>query len=178
MTKKIHTYNIQNKIHTIRDTQVMLDRDLAKLYGVETRVLNQAVKRNMNRFPTEFMFQLNKTELEDWKSQIVISNSILKSQNVILNKKQGQHSKYLPYAFTEPGAVMLSSVLKSRIAVKVSIEVVKAFVKMRKFLTINAHIFQRLESIEQKQVKTNKNVQKILKAIENPSFKPEQRNFS
>ena len=117
--------DIQPMIRIIRGQQVMLDRDLAQLYGVETRVLNQAVKRNADRFPDDFMFRLNKTEFEDWKSQFVISNSIVMG------------ARRLPYAFTEQGIAMLSSVLKSPTAVKVNIRIMRVFVSMRRFIATN-----------------------------------------
>ena len=108
---------IENLIHVIRGKQVMLDRDLARLYGVETKVLNQAVKRNIERFPEDFMFQLSKEEFENWKSQIVTSNAeeFLRSQIVILNGR-GHNIKHLPYAFIENGVAMLSSVLRTPLA--------------------------------------------------------------
>lgn len=106
---------IRARILTIRGVQVMLDRDLAELYGVPTKALNQAVKRNIERFPERFMFQLTKDEVSDLRSQIVTLNvgTSLRSQIVTLNKRQGQHLKYMPYAFTEQGIAMLSAVLKS-----------------------------------------------------------------
>ena len=111
---------VKSKIYTIRGQKVMLDFDLAQMYEVETRVLNQSVKRNIERFPDDFMFQLTKGELDILKSQFVISNNsenksvgALTSQNVILKNGRGQHSKYLPYVFTEQGVAMLSSVLRS-----------------------------------------------------------------
>ena len=106
---------IRSRILTIRGVQVMLDRDLAELYGVPTKVLNQAVKRNIERFPERFMFQLTKDEVPDLRSQIVTlnANTSLRSQIVTLNKRQGQHLKYMPYAFTEQRIAMLSAVLKS-----------------------------------------------------------------
>lgn len=114
---------IRQKIYTIRGQQVMLDRDLAQMYGVETRVLNQAVKRNMERFPEDFMFQLTDDEVGNWKSQIVISNSI----------KMGMRRN--PYAFTELGVAMLSSVLRSDIAIQVNMGIMRAFVTVRKMLS-------------------------------------------
>ncbi len=119
---------IQNKILLIRNQQVMLDRDIAELYGVETRILNQAVKRNMERFPDEFCFQLNKDEFEKWKSQFVISNSI----------KMGLRKR--PFAFTEQGVAMLSAVLKSDTAVTASIQIMKAFVSMRRSFSDLTHL--------------------------------------
>ena len=130
---------IQSKIYELRGQRVMLDFDLAAMYGVETRVLNQAMKRNIERFPEDFMFQLTKGEFEILKSQIVISNpadnqedSALTSQNVILKKGRGQHTKFLPYAFTEQGVAMLSSVLRSPLAIQVNIGIIRAFVEYRR----------------------------------------------
>ena len=138
----IKNEGIQNRIYTIRYVQVMLDEDLALLYGVETKVFNQAVKRNRDRFPEEFMFQINNDELSHLKSQIGFSKKdSLRSQNVTLNSARGKHRKYLPYAFTEQGVAMLSAVLRSETAIKVSIQIINAFVAMRKFITINAQIF-------------------------------------
>ena len=110
---------IRSRILTIRGVQVMLDRDLAELYGVPTKVLNQAVKRNIERFPERFMFQLTKDEVPNLRSQIVTlnANTSLRSQIVTLNKGQGQHLKYMPFAFTEQGIAMLSGVLNSNIAI-------------------------------------------------------------
>jgi len=136
----IQLEDIQNKIYTIRGVQVMLDSDLAQLYGVEVRVLNQAVKRNLNRFPKEFMFQLKDDE-----------HLFLRSQSVSLEDKRGRHRKYQPYAFTEQGVSMLSVVLRSDTAVKISIQIMNAFVAMRRFLLSNAQIFKRLDTLEIKQ---------------------------
>lgn len=113
---------IQSKIHEIRGQRVMLDRDLAEMYGVETRALNQAVKRNIDRFPEDFMFQLTKEEC-------------LRSQIVILNTEQGKHLKYMPYVFTEMGVAMLSSVLRSPTAIQVNISIMRAFVAVRQMLS-------------------------------------------
>ncbi|MDE7421959.1 MAG: ORF6N domain-containing protein [Muribaculaceae bacterium] len=168
---------IENLIHIIRGQQVMIDSDLARLYGVETRVLNQAVKRNIERFPVDFMFQLTKDEAENLRSQIATSNS--RSQNVILNLdseylksqkvtsnsrlqnatlKQGHNIKYLPYAFTENGVAMLSSVLRSKTAIEVNIRIMRAFTAMRSFLMSNAHIFQRLETVEHNYLLVNRHL--------------------
>ena len=140
---------IQNKILVIRNQQVMIDRDIAELYGVETRILNQAVKRNMERFPNEFCFQLNEDEFEKWKSQFVISNSI----------KMGLRKR--PFAFTEQGVAMLSAVLKSDKAVTASIQIIKAFVAMRRFLMSNAQIFQRLDSLEIHRIESDKRIDEL-----------------
>lgn len=115
--------NIQNKIYIIRNQKIMIDRDLAEIYGVETRVLNQAVKRNIERFPEDFMFRLNDYEFANWKSQFVISNST----NMGLRQK--------PYAFTELGVAMLSSVLGSKTAIQINISIMRAFVTLRHTLT-------------------------------------------
>ncbi len=174
---RIDPTNIQNRIFTIRGMQVMVDRDLADLYQVETRVLNQAVKRNADRFPAEFMFQLSRQEFEDWKSQIVISNKeTLISQSVTSKEKRGGHRKP-PFVFTEAGVSMLSAVLKSEAAIKMSVEIIRAFVDMRKFITNNAAIFQRLDSIEQKQYLTDTKLDKVFEAIEAKDIKPEQGIF-
>lgn len=114
---------IKNKIYTIRGLQVMIDRDLAEMYGVETRVLNQAVKRNYERFPEDFMFQLTDIEFQDWKSQIVMSNVV----NMGLRKK--------PFVFTELGVAMLSSVLNSKTAIQINIAIMRAFVAIRQAVT-------------------------------------------
>ena len=116
---------IENMIYEIRGKQVMLDRDLAKLYNVETRIINQSVKRNAQRFPEEFCFQLTNGEFEKWKSQIVMSNS----DKIGLRKK--------PYVFTEQGIAMLSALLKSETAIKTSISIMNAFVTMRKYISNN-----------------------------------------
>ena len=145
----IEVTTIQNRILLIRNQQVMIDRDIAELYGVETRILNQAVKRNMERFPDEFCFQLNKDEFEKWKSQFVISNSI----------KMGLRKR--PFAFTEQGVAMLSAVLKSDTAVTASIQIIKAFVAMRRFLLSNAQIFQRLDSLEIHRIESDKRIDEL-----------------
>lgn len=152
---------IESLILSIRGKQVILDRDLARLYGVETKVLNQAVKRNIERFPEDFMFQLTKEEFENWKSQFVISNydedmssqiatssdeflrsqivtienedDFLRSQNATIDMR-GRHLKYLPYAFTENGIAMLSSVLRSPMAIATNIHIMRAFNAMRHFI--------------------------------------------
>jgi len=155
MNEAVLVEDIKSLIYTIRGKEVMLDRDLAKLYQVETRVLNQAVKRNIERFPEDFMFQLSKEEFEILKSQIVISSS-----------NWGGVRK-LPYAFSEQGVSMLSAVLKSKVAIEVSINIIRAFVQMRKFMLTNASIFQRIENIEQKLIAHDENFQKIFKKLGN-----------
>lgn len=159
--------NIQGLIFTIRGNQVMIDRDLAELYGVEIRVLNQAVKRNIMRFPENFRFQLSKKEYQEF----------LRSQNVILEEGKGKHRKYLPYVFNEQGVAMLSAVLRSETAIKVSVQIMQAFVEMKKFISTNAGIFQRLDKFEQKLVLHDEKFNKIFKALEDKSIKPNQEVF-
>jgi ribosomal protein S19 len=156
---------IQSRIYTIHDVQVMLDEDLAKFYGVETRVLNQAVKRNINRFPESYMFQLAEDETDDLISQYVISSS-----------GHGGRRK-LPYVFTEQGVAMLAGVLRSDTAIKMSIQIINAFVAMRRFITTNAHIFQRLDTLEIKQINTDKKIDAVLNAIERKEIQPKQGIF-
>ncbi len=170
--------NIQNKIYTIRNSQVMIDRDLAKLYQIETRVLNQAVKRNIDRFPNDFMFQLSIEELNNLTSQIVISKSKIQisSQSEIIKENRGGHRK-LPFVFTEQGVSMLSAILKSSTAVKISVSIMRAFVEMRKFLSNNAAVFQRLDNLEYKQLQTDKKIEKVLNALEYNEVKPKRGIF-
>lgn len=156
---------INDKIYTIRNTKVMLDRDLASLYQVETRALNQAVKRNKNRFPPNFMFQLTQNETEEWMSQIVISNK----------EKMGVRKK--PYAFTEQGVAMLAGVLKSDIAIKISIQIIQAFVQMRKFIANNALLFQRVDRLEEKQLIIETKLEKVFQAIEDKDIKSQKGIF-
>lgn len=139
---------VESLIRVIRGQQVMLDRDLAELYGVETRRLNEQVKRNIERFPEDFMFQLTSNEFDNLKSQIAISS-------------WGGVRK-LPYAFTEQGVAMLSGVLKSPTAVEANIRIMRAFVSMRHFMVNNVAFFQRLETIEFNQLESNKVQAKIL----------------
>ena len=147
MNEIVKIQDTQNKIFTIRNQQVITDRDLAELYQVEIRVLNQAVKRNIERFPELFRFQLAQNEY----------NEFLRSQSVILEKGKGKHRKYLPYVFTEQGVAMLSAVLRSEIAVKVSVQIMQAFVEMKNFIANNAAVFQRIERIEKKQLIADEN---------------------
>ena len=130
---------IEKTILLIRRQKVMLDADLAELYGVETRVLVQAVKRNLGRFPEDFMFQLSKEEAD-----------FLRSQIVTLEKGRGQHSKYLPYAFTEQGVAMLSSVLHSQRAIQVNIEIMRAFIRLRQMLATHIELARKLDALEKR----------------------------
>ena len=136
--------SIERVIYTFRGVQVMLDRDLAKMYNVETKALNQAVKRNSGRFPERFMFQLSKEEFDNWKSQIVTSNMM--SQSEIESFKMAV--RRAPYAFTEQGVAQLSAVLKSDTAIEVSIRIMDAFVAMRRFISTNVEMFQRIVLID------------------------------
>jgi len=131
--------SIEKAILLIRRQKVMLDADLAGLYGVETRVLVQAVKRNLERFPEDFMFQLSKEEVD-----------FLRSQIVTLEKGRGQHSKYLPYAFTEQGVSMLSSVLHSQRAIQVNIEIMRAFIRLRQMLATHIELARKLDALEKR----------------------------
>ena len=171
--------NIQNRIYTVRSVQVMIDDDLAEIYQVQTKVFNQAVKRNSNRFPENFRFQLNENEWDHLRTQIVTSSEEdpLRSQNVTIESKRGKHRKYLPYAFTEQGVAMLSAVLRSDTAVIVSIQIMQAFVEMKKFIANNAILFQRLEKVELKQMETDQKVLQIFNAIQEKSIKPKQGIF-
>ncbi|MFU8767843.1 MAG: ORF6N domain-containing protein, partial [Candidatus Methanoperedens sp.] len=164
---------IHSRIHTIRGVQVMLDKDLAELYGVEVKRLNEQVKRNIERFPESFCFQLNESEMQILKSQIVTSNN-LKSQ-IATSSWGGRRTR--PYVFTEQGVAMLSAVLRSETAVKVSIQIINAFVMMRRFITANALIFQRLDTLEIKQLETDKKINHVLNAIESRDIQPRQGIF-
>ena len=134
MSELVQLVKIERRIYTIRGMQVMLDRDLAELYGVETKVLNQAAKRNITRFPEQFRFQLTRLE----------TDQLVTNCDRFSNLK---HSSSLPYTFNEQGVAMLSAVLHSETAVQTSINIIDAFVKMRQFLANNADLFMRLESI-------------------------------
>jgi len=129
---------VTDLIHTIRNERVILARDLAAIYGVETRTLNQAVKRNLKKFPPDFMFQLTKDEARELERS--------RSQTVIL--KRGKNIKYLPYAFTEHGAIMAANVLSSDQAVTMSVHVVRAFVRLREVALVNANFAQKLQDLE------------------------------
>jgi len=130
---------IENTILLVRGCKVMLDRDLAELYGVPTKVLNQQVRRNRHRFPEDFMFQLSSEELENWRSQFVTSNSAVK-----------KGLRYRPYAFTEQGVAMLSSVLNSDRAIEVNIAIMRAFVRLRQILSTHKDLARKLEALERK----------------------------
>ena len=143
---------IRSRIFTIRGVQVMLDRDLAELYGVATGALNRQVKRNEERFPEDFMFRLSAEEWNNLKCQIGISG--------------WGGDRQLPYAFTENGIAMLSSVLRSPTAIEVNIRIMRAFSAMRRFLLANAQMFQRIETVEKRQIATDAKVDSILERLD------------
>lgn len=151
-TSLIPIESITSKILLIRNEKVLLDKDLADLYGVETRVLNQAVKRNIARFPDDFMFQLTAEKYRSIRSQFV-------------TLKRGKHSKYLPFAFTEQGVAMLSSVLNSQRAIQVNIAIMRAFVQMRKFLHGSDELAQKLKELERKTIKKFADQQKQINIV-------------
>ena len=178
MAVAIRTDNIKSRIYTIRGMQVMLDEDLAELYTVGTKVLNQAVKRNSERFPEHFMFQLTEEEFKILKSQFVTSSEwSLRSQIVTLDKGRGTHRKYLPFVFTEQGVAMLSGILKSEIAVQVSIQIMDAFVVMRKFISTKAQLFQRIDRTEQKLLDHDTKFDELFNLIEERGLKPDKGIF-
>ena len=146
---------VMNKIYLIRSKKVMIDRDLAELYQVETRVLNQAIRRNIGRFPEDFMFQLTDKEFENWKSQIVIS----KSEKMGLRKR--------PLAFTEQGVAMLSSVLNSETAIAVNIQIIRVFTRMRELLLTHKDILLQLEKIEKKLTSHDEDIALIFQYLKN-----------
>ena len=164
--------NIKSKIYTIRNQQVMLDSDLATLYQVETKVFNQAVKRNIARFPDRFRFQLSDEE----------NDIVLRSQNVTfkdnLNEdKRGVHRKYLPYVFTEQGVSMLSAILRSDIAIEVSIQIINTFVEMKRYLSSNDLLFQRFERIENRLGSHDENFKQVFEALEDKNKLSDQLVF-
>lgn len=153
----------------------MLDSDLAEIYQVETRALNQAVNRNNERFPEDFMFKLNQTEWENLKSQNETSS--LTSQNVILEDARGKHRKYLPFVFTEQGVAGLPGVLKSKTAAQVHVTIMRAFVAMRKLLQEDSLINHHLGKIEIKQIESDQKFERIFKALETKNDIPDQGIF-
>ncbi len=154
---------IKSRIFTIRGMQVILDRDIAYLFGVETKVLNQAVKRNKERFLDDFYFMLSNQELANLRSQFVTSSWGGTRKN--------------PYVFTETGVAMLSSVLKSSTAVKMNIMIMKAFVSMRHFISNNDDIFKRMKTVEIKLLETDSKIEKVLSALESKQIQPKQGVF-
>ena len=144
--------DIKSLIYTIRGKQVMLDSDVARLYKYETKNVNKAMKRNIDRFPEDFCFQIN----DEGMNSLRFQNGTLKNQN-----GRGQHVKYLPYVYTEQGVAMLSGLLKNEIAIQVSIKIIRAFIEMRKFLSSNGQVFERLPNIESKLLEQDKNINEL-----------------
>ena len=165
--------NIKNKIYLIRDKQVLLDSDLANIYSVSTGRLNEQIKRNINRFPHDFMFRLNKKEFEKLKFHLKHLDLAIDKFNMIsqfaISKKGGRRK--LPYVFTEQGVAMLSGILNSKIAIKINIQIMKAFISMRKFLFSNISISNRLEYVEQKTIEYDSNFKKIFNVIDSKENK-------
>ena len=156
----ISQQKIQNRIFIIQEKQVMVDFHLAELYQVETKRLNEQVKRNNKRFPTSFMFQLNKKEWDDLQSQIATTKR-----------------RTLPYVFSEQGVAMLSAVLNSSIAIDVSIQIINAFVQMRSFIASHSGLLQRIEGVERKLSDTDQKFEQVFKALENRDNIPSQGVF-
>ena len=160
----VNKNNLKDKIYTIRGVPVMLDRDLASLYDVKSIRLREQVKRNNKRFPSKFMFQLTEAEVD-----------FMVSQNAIPSKQYLGGSR--PYVFTEQGVAMLSGVLRSDIAIEVSIQIMDAFVSMRKFISTNAELFRRLDTVDRKQLVYDMNFENVFKAIENKELVKKQGIF-
>jgi len=156
--------NIHNRIFTIHGIQVMLDRDLAQLYRTDTRTLKQAVKRNIERFPADFMFELLDSDIDNMVSQVVIP-----SKSYFGGAK--------PFAFTEQGVAMLSAVIRTPIAIDISLQIIRAFVEMRKLMTENAVLFQRLDRMEFKQLETDQKFEQVFKALESHQPQPDKGIF-
>ena len=170
---------IEHIIYIIREQKVMLDRNLAELYGIETRVLVQAVKRNIERFPEDFMFQLTKEEFENWKSQFVTSNPTSLTSQIVISKGRGGVRKR-PYVFTEQGVAMLSSVLRSPQAIVINIEIMRAFVHFSQVLKSNKELGKIVSELRsfvlKKSSKTDQEIHHIWKAIEKLSSPPAKNN--
>jgi hypothetical protein len=163
MTTLVPIELIASKIYLIRGIKVMLDRDLAELYGVETKVLKQAVRRNIDRFPVDFMFEMTEMEFEDWRSQFVTSKS----------DKMGL--RYKPMAFTEQGVAMLSSVLRSKRAIHVNIQIMRAFTQLRKMLSTHKDLKRKFESMEKKYDEQFQIVFEAIKQLLTEEEKPKKR---
>lgn len=158
----IHEKILADKIYFIRGQKVMIDRDLAELYGVHTKNLNKAVKRNLERFPKDFMFQLTTSECSSLRFQFG-------------TLKRGEHSKFLSYVFTEQGVAMLSSVLNSKQAIAVNIQIIRVFTKMRELISSNKEILMKLEQLEKKVGHNSEDIEEIfavLKSLINPEREP------
>ena len=170
---------INSLIYFIRGVHVMLDSDLAALYGIETKRLKEQVRRNANRFPIDFMFELTKEEAVVSRSQFATLNEGRDSsrpQFATLNTGRGSNIKYLPYAFTENGVAMLSSVLRTSTAIEVNIRIMRAFTAARQFFTANQHFFQRLSSIEYRQIQTDQRLDEVFRRLD-AGVQPQQGIF-
>jgi len=163
----INRDKLENRIFTIRGKQVMIDRDLAELFQVETKQLNRATKRNSDRFPERFMFQLTELEVQNLRCQIGTSS--------LKNFHGG--TRYLPFVFTEHGVTMLPSVLSSKTAINISIQIIDTFVEMRKIISENSLIDQRINKLERKQIDSEIKFEEIFKALENKDLKPDKGIF-
>jgi hypothetical protein len=163
MTDMVPIERVANKIYAIRHTRVILDRDLAELYGVETKALKQAVRRNIKRFPDDFMFELSKEEFTNWRSQFVTSN----------HDKMGL--RYSPMAFTEQGVAMLSSVLNSERAIQVNILIMRAFTKLREMLSTHEDLRRKVEAMERKYDRQFKVVFDAIKQLIDIENKPKKK---
>ena len=173
------TLEIENRIFTVRGMQVMIDSHLAEMYGVETKQINRSVKRNEDRFPEKYMFQLSEEEWDSLRYQFgtLKLGETLKLHNSTLENNRGKHRKYLPYVFTEQGVAMLSAVLRSETAVRVSLQIMDAFVEMRKVLAHNAGLYQRLDKIELKQLDADRKFDKLFAALESKNPEPDKGIF-
>jgi len=154
---------VMNKIYLIRGLKIMLDRDLAELYGVETKVLKQSIKRNILRFPEDFMFELTDEEFKNWRSQFVTSNS----------DKMGLRHK--PFCFTEQGVAMLSSILKSEKAIIVNIQIIRIFTKIRQMLTDNTELRLIIEELKKKTENNTKNIEIVFQYLDELLDKKEKQ---
>jgi hypothetical protein len=175
MANLISVEVIATKIKELRGKKVMFDADLARLYGVTTKALNQAVRRNIERFPEDFMFRLTWEEARSLRSQSVT----LKKEGEIGSSKRGKHIKYLPYAFTEQGVAMLSSVLKSKRAIQVNILIMRAFVKIKELLLTHKELALKLEALERKYANHDTKIKAIFKVIKQllKPPKPQERRI-
>lgn len=153
LTKFFTDDQIVEKIYTVRGQRVMLDRDLAEMYGIETKVLKQAVKRNRQRFPEDFMFEMAPDEFTNWRSQFVMSKS----------DKMGL--RHPPFCFTEQGVAMLSSVLRSETAIQVNIQIIRVYTRMKQLLVNYKEIWQKIETIEQSLVQKDEEIQSIFNIL-------------
>ena len=158
---QVSNQEIKNLIYTIRGKQVMIDSDVAMLYQYETKNINKAVKRNIERFPEDFCFQLTESELQILRFQFGTSNQ---SEKINYETRGGR--RYLPYVFTEQGIAMLAGVLKNKIAVKVSINIIKSFIEMRKFISTNGQVFERLTNVEYKLLEHDKKFDEVFNQLQ------------